>query len=236
MWFCWHFAVHPAWVGNTGRKMLQFRSTNRNIVVSISPSILAHTHRLALRSSRFQYHAGATHTRIRYSIRLEESLSRGRFQRWWIFSPPIPVWVFLQNFNAAACVQRRSEYVVPSCASGCSAYLPTESELSSGEYEVDVFRCASLLALANSTDRIISENPRIKCIHKWKSHWQNRKGRNQSPRQSHWSRQAVQNQQRGAEDLPLLECVSKRINPRKNRRKMQIVKKTKRKTGSRCRI
>lgn len=40
----------------------------------------------------------------------------------------------------------------------------------------------------------------------------------------------------GIDSVALLECVSKSINPSEKRRNMQIWRKTKRETGSRCRI
>ena len=49
-----------------------------------------------------------------------------------------------------------------SCADGYNGYLPVESELCRGGYEVGVFRFASAYSLADDTDRnIINENLRI---------------------------------------------------------------------------
>lgn len=49
-----------------------------------------------------------------------------------------------------------------SCANGYNGYLPTESELCRGGYEVGVFRFASVYSLADNTDlNIIRENLRI---------------------------------------------------------------------------
>ncbi len=49
-----------------------------------------------------------------------------------------------------------------SCANGYNGYLPTESELCRGGYEVGVFRFASPYSLADNTDQnIINENLRI---------------------------------------------------------------------------
>lgn len=49
-----------------------------------------------------------------------------------------------------------------SCANGYNGYLPTESELCRGGYEVGVFRYASAYSLADNTDQnIIDENLRI---------------------------------------------------------------------------
>lgn len=49
-----------------------------------------------------------------------------------------------------------------SCANGYNGYLPTESELCRGGYEVGVFRFSSAYSLADNTDQnIINENLRI---------------------------------------------------------------------------
>ena len=49
-----------------------------------------------------------------------------------------------------------------SCANGYNGYLPTESELCRGGYEVGVFRFASAFSLADNTDQnIINENLRL---------------------------------------------------------------------------